>query len=64
MPREEFDSSLICIEDGIAIYSADRVIEVYMKRGMSEHEARDFFLFNCEGAYFGPYTPRYEYESE
>lgn len=63
IPREEFDGALIRIEDGIAIYSAERVIQVYMKRdGMTEQEALDYFYYNCEGAYVGPYTPRYEWE--
>lgn len=60
IPREEFDSSLTCIENGIAIYNAERVIEIFIKRGMTKGEALDYFYFNCEGAYVGPYTPRYE----
>ena len=62
IPREEFDGALLRIEEGVAIYSAERVIEVYMKRGMSEDDARDFFSYNCEGAYVGPFTPRYEWQ--
>tara|TARA_R100000152_G_C6714069_1_gene141181 strand:+ start:59 stop:280 length:222 start_codon:yes stop_codon:yes gene_type:complete len=63
-PREEFDSAIITIQDGIAIYKVELIIQVYQQRGMSENEARDFFFFNCEGVYMGPYTPRYEYDSE
>ena len=63
IPREQFDGALLRIEEGVAIYSAERVIEVYMKRdGMSEEDARDFFSYNCEGAYVGPFTPRYEWQ--
>lgn len=61
-PREEFDGALLRIEEGVAIYSAERVIDIYMKRGMSEDEARDYFLYNCEGVHVGPFTPRYEWQ--
>ena len=61
-PHEEFDGALLRIEEGVAVYSAERVIEVYMNRGMSEDDARDYFLYNCEGVHVGPFTPRYEWQ--
>jgi hypothetical protein len=64
-PREEFDGALLRVEDGVAIYSAERVIEVYMSRdGMSEEVARDFFLYNCEGGCPLPHAPHYEWEGD
>ena len=64
-PRSEFDSALLRIENDVAVYSVERVIEVYIKRdGMTRHQALEFFDYNCEGAYLGPYTPRFEYELE
>ena len=44
--------------DTLAVYSVDRIIEIYQERdGMSWEEAWDFYLFNVAGAGVGPGGP-------
>jgi len=45
------------IEVGVATYSVSKIIEGYVKDGMTEEEAHEFFQFNVEGAYVGEKTP-------
>lgn len=42
-----------------AVYSVERIIEVFMRDGMSEDDAREHLEFNVLGAYVGPATPIY-----
>jgi hypothetical protein len=40
------------------VYDYDKCIQVLMDRdGMDYHEAREYFSFNCEGAWVGNGTP-------
>lgn len=45
--------------DPIACYDYDRVIQGFMKDGMTEEEAVEFFEFNVIGAWVGERTPCY-----
>ena len=44
--------------DGIAVYSADLIIE-YLAESMTYSEAIEYYDYNIEGAYFGDMTPIY-----
>jgi hypothetical protein len=47
-----------CTQDPVAIYDAERCLEVLMERdGMSEEDAKDYFYFNVLGAWLGKHTP-------
>ena len=39
------------------IYDGNKLVEVFMKQGMSEQDAYEWIDFNIEGAYVGPSTP-------
>lgn len=57
-----FDEAIIGISDynseQIVVYSADKCIEILMKRdGMTDEQAMEFFYYNVQGAYVGPKTP-------
>lgn len=46
------------VSHGIAVYSREKCLEILMERdGMSADDAEEFFSFNTEGAYVGPFTP-------
>lgn len=51
--------------DGIAVYSADLIIE-HLAAGMTYSEAIEYYDYNIEGAYIGKKTPIYvwNYETE
>jgi hypothetical protein len=40
-----------------AVYSGEKMIEVFMAQGMTEDEAVEWISFNVEGAYVGEQTP-------
>ncbi len=42
-----------------AVYDRDKVINGYIKDGMSEEEAEEYFQFNVQGAWVGPTTPAF-----
>ena len=44
--------------DGIAVYSADLIIE-YLAKDMTYSEAIGYYDYNIEGAYIGKKTPIY-----
>ena len=44
--------------DGIAVYSADLIIE-YLAKDMTYSEAIEYYDYNIEGAYIGKKTPIY-----
>lgn len=72
-----FDPAILRCEDGCLVYSADKIIEILMADFKShmdeigeeyteeslETEALEYFNFNIECAYMGPFTPKYEWES-
>ena len=39
------------------IYSANKLVNIFMADGMTEEEALEWIDFNIEGAYVGPATP-------
>lgn len=45
----------------IAVYSHDKLVEVFMDQGMSYEDALDWVSFNIEGAYVGEFTPHIRY---
>ena len=52
------DAFVGVIDDSIAVYERDKVIEVFMNRdGMSDIEAVEWFDYNVQGAYIGEQTP-------
>ena len=54
------DAFVGVIDDSIAVYDRDKVIEVFMNRdGMSDIEAVEWFDYNVQGAYIGEQTPLY-----
>ena len=54
------DAFVGVIDDSIAVYERDKVIEVFMNRdGMSDIEAVEWFDYNVQGAYIGEQTPMY-----
>jgi hypothetical protein len=40
-------------------YDTNKVIALFVKEGMTEDEAVEYFEFNVLGAYVGPNTPVY-----
>jgi hypothetical protein len=67
--EEGFDDALMgfaerCGEPPLAVYDAAKVIEGYVKMGMSQDEAEEFFSFNTAGAWHGPNTPLFFYRCE
>ena len=54
------DAFVGVIDDSIAVYERDKVIEVFMNRdGISDIEAVEWFDYNVQGAYIGEQTPLY-----
>jgi hypothetical protein len=39
------------------VYNGDKMVEIFVKQGMTEDEAMDWIDFNVEGAYCGEATP-------
>lgn len=57
-----FDEALLGIDavDYIAVYDAEKCIDILMKTSdMTREEAEEFFEYNTLGAYVGEYTPRF-----
>ena len=46
-----------CGEPDLIAYSEEKIIEEYVKQGMSHEEAIDFLGFNVTGAWMGEGTP-------
>jgi hypothetical protein len=42
---------------GVATYDIQKIIEGYVKDGMTTDEAYEYFYYNVEGAYVGDNTP-------
>ena len=54
------DAFVGVVDDSIAVYEREKVIEVFMNRdGMSDIEAVEWFDYNVQGAYMGEQTPLY-----
>lgn len=58
---EGFDDAIIGITtiphgESVIVYDYEKCIEV-LRNDMTEDDAREFFEFNCLGAYVGPQTP-------
>ena len=49
--------ALRCSTAGLVIYDAEKCIEILMRDGMDEEEAREFFEFNTLGCWAGEFTP-------
>ncbi len=48
-----------CGSEPVVAYDTNKVIASFVKEGMTEEEALEFFEFNVLGAYVGPSTPVY-----
>jgi hypothetical protein len=46
------------------IYSCDKCIDIFMKDGMTDEEATEYFEYNTLGAYVGKQTPIFLWESD
>lgn len=46
-----------CSKPALAVYDADRCVEILQTQGMDEEEALEFFSFNVTGAWVGEGTP-------
>ena len=40
-----------------AVYSGEKMVELFMNQGMTDEQAREWISFNVEGAYLGESTP-------
>ena len=50
--------------DNVIIYSADKVIDIMMKRdGMTGEDALEYFEYNIKGAWMGKHTPIFIWEA-
>lgn len=47
-----------------SVYSVVKCIEVFIKDGMTEDEAWEYFEYNVQGSYVGPQTPVWIHEIE
>lgn len=57
-----FDKAVIGIceragSEPVVAYDYQKCIDILIDQGMSEEEAREYFEFNCVGAYVGEKTP-------
>ena len=43
----------------VAVYSVCKIIDEFVKDGMDEEEALEFYDYNIVGAYMGEFTPIY-----
>ncbi len=43
----------------IALYDREKVMECFMKQGMTHEEAEEYFYFNTVGAWMGESTPAF-----
>lgn len=62
MLSDDMDSALLGYAnvrgDGfVAVYDADRVVEIFAEQGMDLADAKDHFHYNVEGAWVGRGTP-------
>jgi len=46
-----------CGQPPVAVYDADRCIQLLVDGGMEYEEAMEYYSFNIEGAWVGPGTP-------
>ena len=46
-----------CSQNGIAIYSYNKMVNHFMSHGMSYEEAVEYIDFNILGGWLGEYTP-------
>lgn len=64
-PEEEFltvdglSSAIIGVDENSMrlIYSVKKCIEIFVKDGMNEEDAKEYFEFNTRGSYMGEKTP-------
>ncbi len=72
-PREIYDKAILCCDNGVLVYSADKIIELLIENFRQTHngdeetleqDAMDYFYFNIEGSYVGKFTPVYEWSYE
>lgn len=70
MTADGFDGAIIgvgyrCGHLPLVVYSVERAIEILcVEHQMSYEDATEYFSFNIEGAWVGPSTPLWVYESE
>jgi beta-lactam-binding protein with PASTA domain len=57
-----FDDALVgvgsrCGQPDVAVYDVDKCIDILMRNGLTNDEAREHFSFNVEGGWVGEQTP-------
>jgi hypothetical protein len=75
-PRDMYDSALVGLTDNpkddwqrpddttVAVYSAERCIDILVGEGLSEEDAREWFFYNTAGAWVGRHTPTFVFSGE
>lgn len=70
-PRGIYDAAILRCIDGVLVYSADQIITLLIEHfrpyhdgdeEMLEDDARDYFHYNIEAPFLGPFTPVYEWD--
>jgi len=61
LTMDGFDDAIVgiasrCGQPDLVVYDREKCIEILM-RDMPEDDAREYFEFNCEGAWMGELTP-------
>tara|TARA_R100000458_G_C8108964_1_gene132543 strand:+ start:245 stop:505 length:261 start_codon:yes stop_codon:yes gene_type:complete len=46
-----------CGQDPLVVYDRDKLIKVFMEKGLTEEESEEWINFNIEGAFVGESTP-------
>lgn len=57
-----FDEAIVgigsrCGQPNLIVYDYEKVVQVFIKKGLNEEEAREFVEFNVAGAWVGEHTP-------
>lgn len=46
-----------CGQDPFVVYDYDRLVDHFVREGMTHDEAAEWIDYNIEGAWVGPHTP-------
>lgn len=70
-PRCLYDPAIVRCTEGVLVYSADRIVALLIEHFRPYHkgdeealmdEALDYFHYNIEASFMGPFTPVYEWD--
>ena len=64
LTADGFDEALVGVllrpnRPAVAVYDIQTCLDILVRDGMDDEEAREYFEFNTLGAYVGPLTPIY-----